>query len=329
MSTGDQQPPEWNPYQQAGYHQDNPYQQPTAPIAQAGGFPPGTPGGPAGADKSHRTKMTLAIAASVLMVAGVTTGGVLLVSGSDSDEPVVSADGGPDEDDDEDEDRTLEPDNGEDEGEDGDEDEGDEKPRDPRDSGVVKPDPVVADDWQVQTRLDRGIAYDVPPDWELMSPDIDIYWEIEIDGENAGTMSVRGAGLSPEDACGYSAAVSGVTGERGATSTAAAADNSVFQYALGVYDNTQVGTLVTEDAEPFTSDHGLEGHIATGTIEDFPVDEEDECASPGGAVTVVSYTTASGDLASWLLIRDTGMDGEIEQDTVDKMVSSLRPYDGT
>jgi hypothetical protein len=330
MSTGEQQPPDWNPYQQPGYHQDNPYQHATVPMDKAGAAMP--PQGP-GADKSHKTKMTLAIVASIAMVVAVTVGGFVLVGGSDtSDDPPLAQPAGDGDEDDGEED----PD-----GEDGDGDDGDEddKPSDPR--GGTKPqfDPVVADDWNVQAIADRGIIFDVPPDWKVESTTMQYMWEINIEGEeleegeDPGMLSIRGPGASPQDECGNNPAVVGTTGELGATDTAAAAENSAFQYVLGVYDNNQRGTRKDVAAEPFSNDHGFEGHIASATVEGFPLskdrhgeEQENECHPPGGKVVVVSYVTPSGDLASWLAITDTGVDGELDDETIEKMTGSLRPF---
>lgn len=332
MSAGEQQPPDFNPYQQAGYHQENPYQHATVPMDQAGGGVP--PKGP-GPDKAHRTKMALAIAASVAMVATVTVGGYLLVGDSDKDdkpEVALPADGG-DEGDGEGEGDGEDAEGEETEGEDG-EDGEDEKPSDPRGSTKPQFDPVVAEDWNVQAFVDRDIVFDVPPDWEVLSTGTYIGWELVIDGEEAGSMNLRAPATSPKDECGNEPALVGTTGELGASDTAAAAENSAFQYVLGVYDNDQKGTRKDVPAEPFSNEHGFEGHIASATVEGFPLakdtdgnEVENECHPPGGKVVVVSYVTPSGDLASWLAITDTGVDGELDDETIEKMTSSLRSYE--
>jgi hypothetical protein len=346
MSAGEQQPPDWNPYQQAGYHQDNPYQQSTVPMGQAqaptGGMPPQGPD----ADKPHKTKMTLAIIAAVAMVVGTTVGGVLLTGGDGkSDDPVVAkpADGGGDEEKDpeEDEDPDAEGDPDEGDPDEGDPDEGedeDEKPSDPRGGTKPKVDPVVAEDWQVQALPDRDIAYDVPPEWEVDTPTTQYLWEIHIDGEepeegeNTPMLSIKAPASSPLNECGYAPVSVGTTGELGAANTEKAAENSAFQYVLGVYDNNQKGTRKDVPAEAFSNDHGFAGHIASATVEGFPLgataEEKDEpCHPPGGKVVVVSYVTPTGDIASFLIISDTGVDGEIDQDTIDKMLGSLRSYE--
>jgi hypothetical protein len=289
------------------------------------------------ADKSRKTKMTLAIAAAVAMVVGTTVGGVLL-TGGDKDDPVVAkpADGGGEEEKDPEGDE--DPDAGGDGEDDPDEGE-DDKPDDPRGGTNPEVDPVVAEDWQVQALPDRDIAYDVPPEWEVLSADTYIGWEINIEGEepeegeDPDTMNVRAAARSPIDSCGLNPALTGTTGELGAANTEKAAENSAFQYVLGVYDNNQKGTRKDVPAEAFSNDHGFAGHIASATVEGFPEvkenedDPDGECHPPGGKVVVVSYVTPTGDIASFLIISDTGVDGEIDQDTIDKMLGSLRSYE--
>ena len=321
MSTGEQQPSGWNPYQQAGYHQENPYQQPTVPFDQAGGGVP--PNGP-GPDRAHRTKMALAVAASVIMVAAVTTGGVILVADSDtSDGPVVAQPS---------DDETDPETDGEDEPDGEGDGDGDDRPSDPRDRGLEDVDPVVAEDWQVQAHPERQIAYDVPPERRMLPVVTFVSWNVDLpndDGELEETQfPVRGATVYQDEFCGSgsSRAVAGVTGSLGSPDTEQAAVSTALNYVLAAFDHEQQGTRTDVPPEPFSNDQGLEGTLAISTVEGFPVENE-ECHSPSGKAIAVSYVSNNGDILVWLLVMDTGVDDEVDQETIDKMLGSLRPYD--
>ncbi|WP_157996899.1 hypothetical protein [Streptomyces otsuchiensis] len=330
MTTGPQQQPEpgSNPYLQPEYHTPNPYQQATAAGPAVAGT--GGSGGGKGGGLSHTAKMSLAIAASVVMVAGTTVGGFVLTSGSDDDSSSVAAppgDGDIDEDGDEtdpDGDADTETD-GEDDGEDE-----DEKPSDPR-GGLNEPvEPVVDDDWQVQAFPERNNAFDVPPEWTLSKLDVIRGYEFYDEDDEHQLIALRGAATYMEGFCGSSSsrALVGTTGARGASSTEQAASNEALNWAHFAYDETQSGTRTDTPPEPFTNDQGFEGHIAISEIEDFPIDEEDEdCASPSGKVIAISYLDAASDVVVWLMVVDTGIEDELEQETIDQITNSLRWHD--
>ena len=357
---------EWsNPYQQPGYQQPNPYQQPTAggqPGQQPGyGYPgqppqpgaapgvpptpppPGAPGAgwqqqgpptlppqsppPGGDGDRKRLRIAVGIIVAVAVLAGSVVAGVVLLGGDDSpeaggnqDAPGDSGGSG---------DPTEEP-----------TDEPTERPEDPDDPrrGVQqRPDPVIAADWQVQTLENRHIAFDVPPDdWTVNSEGTTYGYEDEREGAEEGDILVAMSGVATylDGWCAdaeygvSSRAMAGTKGAQGATNTAEAAENEAMNWALGGYDQDQLGTFDMTEPEEFESDYGISGHIVRATITDVPEDEEDPdpCGQPDGKVVAISYLDLNNDMATWVLVADANVEDELPDETIEQIMSSMRPY---
>jgi hypothetical protein len=208
-------------------------------------------------------------------------------------------------------------------------------PDDPRQGVLERPDPVVSPDWQVQTIENRHNAFDVPPGWEVGSEDHMVGYE---DGR-AGSGTAGGAlvmmsavstyrdGWCPEAEYGDSwRAAAGTKGGQGATGTEEAARHEARTWALAAYDQDQRGTLEVSGPEPFESGHGITGHTATATVTGVPDDPGNECGTFDGTVVTVSYLDLNHDLATWVLVADRGFDGALDDETIELMMNSLRPY---
>ncbi|WP_147437591.1 hypothetical protein [Streptomyces radicis] len=360
MRAGEQQPggepnsPWSNPYQQPGYQQQNPYQGATPTGQQQWGTQPGQPqpgqwqqpgplgpptdgqGVPApdvpppGGSSGGRKGKTMAIAivsATAVLAAAVITGVVVLSGDDDGGDAGAGGDSSP---------SPSEEPTAEEEGP-------DLGPDDPRQGIAQIPDPVVAPDWQVQTLENRHIAFDVPAeDWTIGSEGMYVGYEDPEAEEPADDeewappelyVSMAGAaifmdGWCPESETGASwRATAGTKGAQGATGTEEAAYNEAGAWAWAAYDPDREGTIEVTDAVPFESDHGIVGHTATATVTGVPEDPDEPCGSPGGGkVITVSYQDLSNDMATWVLVMDTGYEGEPSQETIDQILSSLRPF---
>ncbi|MEO3755308.1 hypothetical protein [Streptomyces sp. B6B3] len=322
--SGPQQPPGYPPPggQQPGYPQAQPYppyQGPTSGQWQ----PPGqlTGGPPEGRNRGGRAAIAIVVATAVIAAAVIT--GVFLL-GDDGDKGTPSGGG------------TASPspeptatDDTDDEEDSG----GGSDPDDPRQSVLERPDPVVAPDWQVQTIENRHNAFDVPPDWEVGSDGYMVGYEDNRESAE-GELLVAMSGVSTYldgwcDEAEYGVswrAVAGTKGGQGATSTEEAAENEARNWALAAYDQEQRGRLEMSQTEPFESDHGISGHTVTATITDVPDDPENRCGTFDGKVVTVSYLDVNSDLATWVLVMDTGFDEELDDATIEQMMNSLRPY---
>ncbi|MDT0342899.1 hypothetical protein [Streptomyces litchfieldiae] len=312
MGPGERQPggeSSSNPYQQPGYQQPNPYQASVPGPATLGGAPGGAP--------PRRKRFALVAVAAVVVLAALGVVGVVVAGGDDDS----GGDAGP----------TASP-------------SAEESPTrsaapdDPRQGIAEIPDPVVAADWQVQAHEDMRTAYDVPPqDWEVQAPADAFYYEEETaDGESTGTplLGVQGGSLYLDDWCtedpdGWSwRAVAGTRGNhaRGYTGTEDSAREEAGAFALAAYDQQEQGQLEVSEAAPFDNEHGISGHTATATISGVPEDPDDPCQPSSGKVVTVSYLDSENDLVTWVVVADTGFPEELDDETIEQMMSSLRPF---
>ncbi|MDT0265885.1 hypothetical protein RM844_06225 [Streptomyces sp. DSM 44915] len=306
--------------------------------------PPGAPGGwqqqgpptlppqsPPPQDDKKSLKVMVGIIVSVAVVAGAAVTGVVLMSGdddttTDANNQEASADPGEAGDPDEEptEESTEEP-------------ERPSNPNDPRRGVTQRPDPVIAPDWQVQTLENRHIAFDVPAeDWTVNPESTSMGLLDEREGAEEGDILVAMSGVAtyldgwcPEAEHGVSSrAMVGTKGAQGATNTAEAAENEAMNWALGGWDQQQLGTFEMTEPEEFESDYGISGHIVRATIRDVPPDEEDPnpCGQSDGKVIAISYLDLNNDMATWVMMADAGIPEELDDATIEQIMSSMRPY---
>ncbi|MEU9156869.1 hypothetical protein AB0D59_41560 [Streptomyces sp. NPDC048417] len=318
---GGEQYPQNNPYQQPGYQQPNPYQQPGyQQYPQPGGYgqqpqwgPPGPAGGPQapqGGGGGNRTKLVAILAATAVVVAAGVTG--FLVLGGDKDDkadngkdqratrsptpsPTVSASASTDD--------------------------------NPRGDETEKP--TVAG-WKTVVNPKWGTAFDVPADWEVLTPGTSIGFE-DKDAKPIVTMS--GAAqykskwcTSDDDKDGRtedtSLAAVGTKGESGAKSGGDAAVREVPWWVYGGYtqpDKKSIG--YDKKATAYTTASGLKGAYAWARSANTP--QKGKCASDGKAITF-GFENSAGDLVSWDFYGAKGVHGEIPTATIMKILSTVR-----
>ncbi|WP_330257974.1 hypothetical protein OG586_01910 [Streptomyces murinus] len=303
-----QQPPvehQPNPYQQAGYHQPNPYQQPqpwNAPTQPAGAPVPPPTGGGGGRD---RTKLVAVIAAAAVVVAAGVTGFVLL--GGDKHDRV---DPGP----------TPAPTGGSQQGTD--------NPRGPDGrTATVK-------GWKVVTNPAQGIAFDVPPQWKLQTPDWVTYVSKNDDPDDKPLIGVQApASLQPKwcsadtDKDGTvddtALATAGSRRNNGARSTAEIAGADPRTWVFGAYTQPDETKVKSGTVEPFTTTSGLKGDL--GSAWSAGVKKSQKCVTDGKAWTF-AFKNAQGDLVSWSFFGAKGVSGEVTDQTVRKIAATVRLY---
>ncbi|MFI1970851.1 hypothetical protein BLA24_07400 [Streptomyces cinnamoneus] len=314
QSAGQQQP---NPYQQPGYpQQPNPYQQPGGPQPGAFGQPgqPGqpqwqSPAGPPGAPQPGNGKKrgtVIALTAALAVVAAAVVTGVVVLKddggddegGGGKDQPKAatappSAPASPAQ--------------------------GSQGPEDnPRAGGEVKP---VVDGWKVVVSSKRHNAFDVPPDWTVNPPTLSTGFE---DDKGKPLVIMTSTAMYKKGDCTptSSRGGAGTKGAQGAKSQESAAEIEAENWVISAFDVKQTGHVETVKAKPFKSDHGLSGQTASATV--TGVNKTDKCSTDGKAYTV-TYKDTSGDLATWVLYAGTGFSGELPDDTIKKIMSTLRP----
>ncbi|MEW1775385.1 hypothetical protein [Streptomyces sp. NPDC086777] len=318
---GGEQYPQSNPYQQPGYQQPNPYQQPGyqqyPPQGGYGQQPQWGPPGPAGAPQppqgggggGDRTKLVAIIAAvAVVVAAGVTgflvlgnkkdnkadTGGNRQVSHSPSAPASASAPA-------------------------------DDDPR----GGDKTEKPTVAG-WKTVVNPKWGTAFDVPADWEVLTPGTSIGFE-DKDGKPIITMSAPAQYkskwcTSDDDKDGRTEDTSlagvGTKGESGAKSPGDAAVTEVPWWVYGGYTYPDKKSITYDKkATAYTTASGLKGAYAWARSTNSP--QKGKCAGDGKAITF-GFENSAGDLVSWDFYGAQGVAGEVPTSTIMKILSTVR-----
>ncbi|MFF4304706.1 hypothetical protein [Streptomyces sp. NPDC001601] len=323
----EQQPPggeqysQSNPYQQPGYQQPNPYQQPGyqqyPPQGGYGQQPQWGPPGPAGAPQppqgggggGDRTKLVAVIAAAAVVVAAGVTGFLVLGGKQDdkadtggnrqvSQSPTVTASASAPADD------------------------------DPR-GGDETEKPTIAG-WKTVVNPKWGTAFDVPADWEVLTPGTSIGFE-DKDGKPIITMSAPARYkskwcTSDDDKDGRTEDTSlagvGTKGESGAKTPGDAAVTEVPWWVYGGYTYPDKKSITYDKkATAYTTASGLKGAYAWARSTHSP--QKGKCASDGRAITF-GFENSAGDLVSWDFYGAQGVDGEVPTATIMKILSTVR-----
>jgi hypothetical protein len=319
---GEHHPQDQNPYQQPGYQQPSPYQQPgyqqpnPYPQQQWGAqSPPGAPQPPGGDGGGDKTKITAIVAAAAVVVTAGVTG--FLVLGGDKDEEAggdngkasatASASTGP---------SASASGAGAGDG-----------TEDSRSAEEEKP---TVPGWKVVINPKHGTAFDVPAGWEVGTPGRITGFKWKQDGKTGQVSVSSPAYLKPEwcttdvkDGSDNTTAlaITGTSGENGASSTEEAAENRVPLYVYGGYTQPDTKSITYTRAKSYTTKSGLNGSVATAYSANTP--QKEKCDSDGKAITF-AFKNASGDFVAWSLFGAKGVDGEVPDTVVQKILSTVR-----
>ncbi|MEV6955289.1 hypothetical protein [Streptomyces sp. NPDC051183] len=319
-----QQPGQPNPYQQQpaygeqppgyGYPQQPGYQQPpTVPVPQWGPPQQAAPQPPAGGGSPFATRTVAIVAAAAVVVAAAATGTFVLTR---DDKSTNEADNKP----------SVSP-------------SAPASPSsaapaptgaNPRAGGDVKP--VVAG-WKVVINPKYGTAFDVPPEWNVLTSGTSIGFEDEGKKDGSAIVMMSAPARLKEEWCKVDSdmngseektalAGTGTKGGQGAKDTAEAAYNEAGNWAFAGYaQKAPKGTTKVAAAKEYTTASGLKGHVATATVSGLP--KENKCSSDGKSIAF-SFKTANGDFSSWVLYGAAGVEGEVSQETYEKILSTVR-----
>jgi len=286
-----------DPQQHANPYRQPGYQQPNPYTV------PAPPPAPDGRDPRGRRTRTFAItAAAAVVVAATVTGAVLLGKGDDDagpDPTPTSASPSPS--------------------------------ADPRAAGEQKP--TVAG-WKVVVNPGLGVAFDVPADWAVESPNWVSYVAENDDPEDTPLVAMKAPAVLKKQWCSSdddkdgrtedtALASAGSRGNNGAKSTEeiARADSAAWVY--GLYTQPDKKKVSTGPVTSFTTASGLTGSVATS--QSSGVVRRDKCDSDGKATTF-AFTNRAGDFASWSFVGAKGVADEVPQATVEKVLSTVRVF---
>ncbi|MEV7171738.1 hypothetical protein AB0O18_18775 [Streptomyces sp. NPDC093224] len=306
-----------NPYQQQpgyGYPQQPGYQQPGGMPGQPWGQPqqPQPPQPPQGSGGSpYSTKTVAIVAAAAVVVAAAATGAYVLTRDDKqteaNDKPPASSSAPPAE--------TPAP--------------AGSSPN-PRAGGELKP---VIPGWKVVVNTKYGVAYDVPPEWNVNESGVILFYDDEVKNDGKPVITMTGTATLKQEWCTvdknadgsmekFSIADAGVKGAQGAKDTGQAArDNTGTWVWAGFAQKEPKGTVKVTEPKEFTTASGLKGHTVVATA--AGVKKEHKCSTDGKAVGF-AFKNAVGDFASFALISAAGVKEEVATDVSDKVLSSVR-----
>ncbi|MFC9394924.1 hypothetical protein ACFTWS_17440 [Streptomyces sp. NPDC057027] len=346
-----------NPYQQSGYQQPNPYQQPPTqpgyaqqPPTQPGypqqpptqpGYPqqgygqqPGYPhpyqqptvpqqyavpgpGQPGGPDGGKKKQTT--IVAIVAATAVVVAAGVtaFLVLGKDDDKKNTAEDPKPSAS------ASVDPSSA---------------PAPSQSSGIANPRDGAAQQptvpgWKVVYNPKYGTLFDVPPEWEVLKPGSITYFEDEKKHDGSPLVTMSGPTRLKGKWCTYDVdkngteetwglATSGTKGGQGAKDTASLARSEAGTWVWGGYaQHMPQSTIKITKSVPYTTASGLTGSLATATAPG--VKKRNKCETDGKSIAF-SFKNAAGDFSTWVLYGADGVKDELPDATVRKILSTVR-----
>ncbi|MER7054126.1 MULTISPECIES: hypothetical protein [unclassified Streptomyces] len=328
---GGEQNPQNNPYQQPGYQQPNPYQQPGYQqpgyqqqpgtyeqpqwgVPQPAGAAQPSPGGGGG---GNRTKVVAIVAAlAVVVAAGVT--GFLVLGGDKDDQADDGKDKKPSASASADKPETPSTDPSASGGGDN-----------PRGGEGAK---ATIDGWKVVANPRFGTMFDVPADWEIDTVDMSVGFEWEEKDGKMGRTSVTAPTYLKSEWCtsdenkdgrkeSTALATAGTRGEEGATTTDQAAETRVPWWIFGGYTQPDMKSVKYGKPKAYTTTSGIEGSLITAHSEGTP--QKGKCDTEGKATTF-AFKNGAGDFVTWNLYGVKGVDEEIPEATVQKILSTVR-----
>ncbi|EST30570.1 hypothetical protein M878_17795 [Streptomyces roseochromogenus subsp. oscitans DS 12.976] len=187
--------------------------------------------------------------------------------------------------------------------------------------------------WKVLTNPEQGIAFDVPPQWEIQSAGWVSYVAKDGDPNDNPLIAIRNVAMLQKKWCSSDndrdgtledtpLAQVGTRGNNGYRSAQDIADSDPKTWVYGGYtqpDKTNVKTSV----EAFTTNSGLKGTL--GTAWSVGVKKSKKCASDGKAWTF-GFKNASGDLVSWSFFGAKNVPNEVPDATIRKIAATVRLY---
>jgi len=310
---GYQQP---NPYQQPGYQQQgqqgypqpNPYQQPTVPQYAV----PGGPGGPQPDDKK-KTTLIAVLAATAVVVAAVVTGVVVVNRDDEGGSEVADGKASPSA-------KTS--------------DAASTPAANPRGGEDAAP---TVPGWKVVTNPKWGTQFDVPGDWEVASTGVISGFEDAKDPTGPPVVGFSAPAHykskwcvddTDKDGSKEDTGLAGVgtKGGQGAKNTDEAATNEAGNWVWAAYaQEDPKEKLKIGKPKPYTTKSGLSGSVVTATATGLA--KKNKCDTDGKSIAF-SFKNAKDEYSSWILYANAGVDDELPDATIQKILSTVRLTEG-
>ncbi|MFG2886488.1 hypothetical protein ACGFYV_30005 [Streptomyces sp. NPDC048297] len=311
-----EQPPgggqQHNPYLQPGHGGPGAYgQQPPAPWGQPPVQPPlqSPPQPPAPQPGGGRTKVVAVVAAAAAVVAACVTG--ILVLGGKNDEAGPGPTTSP---------TTTTPSPA-------------DSPTDNPRAADRAPKPTV-DGWKVVANPVTGIAFDVPPQWQVRSKSWITYVTEDSDPDEKVLAGMKAPAVLKEKWCAMDEDKNGTTdytslanvgtrGNKGAGSTEEVAREDSANWVYGWFTQPDHDKVTTGPVTSYTSASGLTGSVATSRSSG--VAKKHKCDSDGKATTF-AFKDRDGAILSWSFVGAKGVSDEVQDSTVRAIMRTVRVY---
>ncbi|MFF5826877.1 hypothetical protein ACFY8H_02190 [Streptomyces bacillaris] len=198
--------------------------------------------------------------------------------------------------------------------------------------GPADPEGPLVPGWKTVVNPTRGIAFDVPAEWapkpagwvSYVADDSDPD-EKPIVGFSAPAILKEKWCLSDDDLNGTqeetALASVGSRGEREARNAEEAARENARLWVYGSYAQPHEDKITTGPAEPYTTRSGLTGSVATATSSG--VEAKGRCDFDGRA-TAFAFKDGKGQLVSWTFVGVRGVTDEVPDQTVRKILATVR-----
>ncbi|MFD9500768.1 hypothetical protein [Streptomyces sp. NPDC060035] len=188
--------------------------------------------------------------------------------------------------------------------------------------------------WNTVVNAKRGITFDVPVSWSRQSADWVSYVSEDGDPDEKPLVAMMAPAVFKEKWCTSDddkdgteddtpLASTGTTGEKGARSTAEAAEDTAKTWVYGAYTQPDRTRLEIGEAESYRTKSGVEGSLVTVTSSGTPA--KGTCDTDGKAVTF-AFKNAEGDFVSWTYLGAHGVSDEVPDATIREILSTVRLF---
>ncbi|UYQ65491.1 hypothetical protein [Streptomyces peucetius] len=186
--------------------------------------------------------------------------------------------------------------------------------------------------WRTVTNPRTGVVFDVPPEWGRKPASWASYVVEDGDPEEKPLVGFSAPAVLKEKWCvsdvdvdGSSdetwLAAAGSRTERGARTPQEAARDNASLWVYGGYAQPDRAKVTEGAAEPYTTASGIRGSVATASS--AGVEPEGKCDTDGTATTF-AFKNDKGDIVSWTFTGAKGVDEEVPDATVRKILSTVR-----
>ncbi|MFJ8750602.1 hypothetical protein ACIREO_14890 [Streptomyces sp. NPDC102441] len=189
--------------------------------------------------------------------------------------------------------------------------------------------------WNTVVNAKRGITFDAPVSWARQSADWVSYVAEDSDPDEKPLVAMMAPAVLKEKWCTSDddkdgteedtpLASTGTTGEKGAKSTAEAAEDTARKWVYGAYTQPDRTRLEIGEPESYRTKSGIEGSLVTVTSSGTP--PKGKCDTDGKAVTF-AFKNAEGDFVSWTYIGAHGVPDEVSDTTIRQILSTVRLFE--